>query len=185
MPRVILDAAHGRELLADLEMASRDFIDHMECAPELWLRARPGKWNGGQHAEHLVLVHALTADAFEAAAQTLAAGRLRPRPRRGLLQKLVVHLLAQRSKFPRGGKTIAAAAPVDAPDRSATLARLRGEVARYRSLVELHTNEQLDQLWIKNPFVKFDWHYALPEMLRIHAQHTRHHLMLAEENRRS
>ncbi len=104
-----------------------------------------------------------------------------PVPGRGLLQKLGVHLLTQSAKFPRGGKTIAPAEPGAQLDPTTTIARLRGEVARYRPLVVRLGRDGLERVWIRNPFIKLKWHYRLPEMMRVHAQHTWHHAMLARE----
>ncbi len=181
MPRVILDGAHAEELLSDMEAAAREFIDRFDRASGLWDLVPARGWTPGQHADHLANTHMIFADRFEHAVLDLENDQLAPLPRRGLLQSFVVRMLTQSRKFPRGGRAIAAAQAGPSPDRSATLARLRGEVARYRALVERLPQADLDQVWIKNPMVPLRWHYTLPEVLRVHACHTRHHLLLVDE----
>ena len=185
MPRVILDGAHGEELLCDMEAAAREFIDRFERAPGLWDLVPARGWTPGQHVDHVASTHMILADRFESAVREFESGRLAPRPRRGLLQAFFVRLLTQRRKFPRGGRAIPATQAAAAPNRSATLARLRGEVARYRALVERLAEDDLDRVWAPNPMTPLRWHYSLPEVLRVHACHTRHHLLLVEEIARS
>lgn len=181
MPKIILDAEHAGVQLADMESAASAFVSWLQSSPDVWSRGPAGKWTAGQQAEHLAITHALTADLFDQAADAFEAGKLPPVPRRGLLQKLGVHLLTQSAKFPRGGTTIPQAVPGTELDPAATIARLRGEVARYRPLVARLGRDGLERVWIRNPFIKLKWHYRLPEMMRVHAQHTRHHAMLARE----
>ena len=180
MPRLILDGVHAEDLLSDMEAAAREFIDRFERKSGLWDLVPARGWTPGQHADHLASTHMIFADRFESAMRDFENDQLPPRPRRGLLQGFVVRLLTGR-KFPRGGRAISTAQAVPAPDRSSTLARLRGEVARYRPLVERVPHADLDLVWVQNPMVKFRWHYTLPEVLRVHACHTRHHLLLIEE----
>ena len=180
MPAPALDGAHAEELLFDMEAAAREFIDRFDRTSGLWDLAPARGWTPGQHADHLANAHMIFADRFESAMRDFENDQLPPRPRRGLLQTFVVRLLT-RNKFPRGGRAIPATQASPAPDRSATLARLRGEVARYRALVERLPQADLDRVWVQNPMVKFRWHYILPEVLRVHACHTRHHLLLVEE----
>jgi hypothetical protein len=176
-----LNPSRTPELLADMERAAGEFIAWLEQNPDRWDRAPAGKWTAGQHAAHLILTYSMTAERFEQSATEFEAGRMPEAPRRGLLQRLGVHLLTQSRKFPRGGKTIPQAVPGPHPDRVQTLAQLRQEIARQRRLVERLGPEGLARVWIRNPFIKLNWHYLLPEMLRVHAQHTRHHAMLSLE----
>lgn len=181
MPKVVLDAEHAGIQLADMEAAAAEFIAWLQSYPEAWNRGPAGKWTAGQHAEHLAIMHALTADLYDAAADAYEAGKLPPVPRRGLIEKLGVHLLAQSKKFPRGGRAIPRAEPGSELDPTTTIARLRTEVARYRPLVARLGRVGLERVWINNPFIKLKWHYRLPETMRVHAQHTRHHALLARE----
>ena len=184
MSQVILDGAHCPELVRDLESAVREFIEGLERDPTLWSRAPVGKWRSGQHADHLASTLALFANRLEEAERELRAGTLASPPRRGILQSLFLRLITG-NKFPRGGKAPTMVAPAAAPDRNATLARLRGEVARFRALVDRLPPGDCDRLWMKNPFIKFRWHYALPEALRVQARHARHHGMLVGEIHRN
>ena len=56
-----------------------------------------------------------------------------------------------------------------------TLAALRRDAGRLRSLGERLTAAERDCLWIWNPDFVTTWHYRLPEAVRIHAVHARHH----------
>ena len=183
MPRVILDGARCPELLDDLEAAAHAFARRFDRRPSLWDQALEGRWTGGQHAEHLVKMHALLADALEAARVDLVNGELPPAPRRGLLQRGFVWLVTQREHFPRGGRTTAGGRPTSSPERATTLEALERQVARYRRLADGLTDAQRGRLWTRNPFTGFGlrWHYTLPEALRVQAQHTRHHAEQLDE----
>src|SRR5437867_451792 len=53
MSAMTIDGAHYGELLDDLSRSVDELVAMVERNPELWTRARPGKWTGGQHAEHV------------------------------------------------------------------------------------------------------------------------------------
>ena len=179
---MILDGEHSPQLVADLAAASEALAARLEHDLELWDRAPRGKWSAGQHVQHVAAVLALIADGLERAEQELRAGTLAPPPRRGWLQRRFVRLITQRRTFPRGGKAVRIVKPKPAPERAATLAQLRAQTGRYRTVVERLSNEQRDRLWVWNPFLKlFGWYYMLPELLRVQTLHTRHHLRLVEE----
>ncbi len=180
MARPKLDGAHTPELLVDLEESVREFADLLDRARGQWTASRPGKWTAGQHAEHVAILLGTFADALEQAERRIEDGPAPPRPHRGFLQRLIVRLLTG-AKFPRGGRSPVRGLPLSEPDRRATLARLRGESARFRALLERLSPEERDQLWIPNPLVSFRWHYTLPEVLRVQAAHTRHHCQLVRE----
>jgi hypothetical protein len=64
--------------------------------------------------------------------------------------------------------------------REETLARLAEVARRHRALAQHVAPEAADRLWAPNPF-RPKWHHRLPEMLRMHAVHARHHGMLVRE----
>jgi hypothetical protein len=179
--RVTLDGAHTSLVLADLEESTREFVDLLDHAPELWDRAPAGKWSGGQHADHVANVLAVMADEFEAAERDLRADTLPPPPRRGFLQTLFVRLATRSTGLPRGARAPANVTPQSAPGRDATCARLRGEVARYRAVVDGLSDDERGRVWIRNPLTSFRWHYTLPEAICVQALHVRHHQALVEE----
>ena len=161
-------------LLDDFGAANAEMKALVLQAPEHWDRGLPGKWTIGQHVDHVGRMEALSAERLEEAATKLREGRLEPRPRRGILQSLFVGLVTGR-RFPRGGKTVAGGTPAAVVDRDAAFAKLDEGLARHRRVAESLTREQQDQIWFWNPYAKFRWHYLLPEILRVHANHTRHH----------
>jgi hypothetical protein len=180
MPLAAPTAARLAELLAELDSAHREFVAWLRAQPAEWSRARPGKWTVGQHAEHVAKTYALFAESFEQAEHAARAGTLPPRPRRDPLQAAFVLLLTRKQVFPRGGRAAASSLPGATPDRAATLARLDREVARFRALAARMDGGTLVRIWAHNPFAA-KWHYTFPEIVRVQAQHTRHHFTMARE----
>jgi len=177
---VRIDGERFDALMAELDRAVSDMIARAEHAPARWTRGRPGKWTAGQHASHVAISLAATADAFEERLPRVLDGTIAAVPRRGPLQWLWVALLVGRSTMPRGGRTPRRFEPGADPGRAETLDRLRREVERHRAVGHLLTAAQRDRLWIQNPFVA-RWHYTLAEMIRAQAVHVRHHLRLIAE----
>ena len=177
---MIADGAHFDALAADLDQAVGAMSAQFDRDPTLWSRGRPGKWTAGQHADHLALCLADTADAFERRRAELRAGTLGPVPRRGILHRLWVGLVIGRGCLPRGGRTPRRLEAGPGPERPATLARLARGVARHRALGAGLSAEERDRLWAPNPFLP-RWHYTLPEIVRMHAVHVRHHARLIAE----
>jgi len=60
------------------------------------------------------------------------------------------------------------------PERQATLDALPQGAGRHRTLGGRLEDAERDRLWIVNPF-RPRWYYRLPEMVRVHAVHARHH----------
>ena len=161
-------------LLDDFGAANAEMKALALQAPAHWNRGLPGKWTIGQHVEHVGRMEALSAERLEESAAKLRAGTLEPRPRRGILQSLFIGLVTGK-RFPRGGKTVSGGAPAATVDRDAAFAKLDEGLARHRKVADSLTPEQQDQIWFWNPYAKFRWHYRLAEILRVHANHTRHH----------
>lgn len=174
---VAMDGAHAEELLADLDAALAELE---RAADRGWERGIPGKWTAGEHVAHIATTMAEAADTLEKAASLHRAAFLPRRPRRGPTQWLWVHLVIAPGRLPRGGKTAARFVPASHPAREATLRALHDAAARHRSLTESLSAPERNQLWIPNPFLP-RWHYTLPEILRVHAVHARHHAKLIDE----
>lgn len=170
-----LTADHIPALLDDLGAANAELKALALQAPSHWNRGLPGKWTLGQHVQHVGLMLALTAARLEEALAQLREGRLPPVPRRGILQRVFIAIATGR-RFPRGGKAIEASTPVGAMDRDPAFARLDDGARRHRSVAGALTREEQERLWVANPFTHFRWHYTLPEILRVHANHTRLHV---------
>lgn len=164
----------------ELDEGVRALAAPVESDPALWERGRQGKWTAGQHVAHVGVIMTRTADAFESAEQALRAGTLPPAPRRGLLQKLVVKMLAEKGTMPRGARTVPTAIPPERPSARATLEALRRDAERHRVVGSRLSAAERDRLWIRNP-IRPVWHYRLPEMVRVHAVHARHHRKLIDE----
>jgi hypothetical protein len=175
-----IDGEHFEELLADLEAALQEVVSAVDREPGLWTRGLPGKWTAGQHASHLSLTIDATAASFEERADLLRRGELLPCPHRGILQSIWVFVVVRRGKMPRGGKTPGWFVPPASPDREGTLQALRSGLHRHGALGSNLTPDERDRLWIPNPFHS-RWHYTLPEILRVHAIHARHHIKLISE----
>jgi len=160
-------------LIADLEAALAEIAALTEGEQARWKRGRPGKWNAGQHTDHVVTVMEHTAADFVAAEPALRDGSLAPPAPRGGLERLWVSTLF-RGWMPRGGRTVKRAEPEGYPDRAQVLERGRQAIERHRELGARLTPDERDRLWIANMFMP-KWRYTLPEMVRVHAVHVRHH----------
>jgi len=174
---VAMDGAHAEELLADLDSASAELE---QAADRGWDRGIEGKWTAGEHVAHIAATMAEAAEIFEKATSLQRAGFLPRRPPRGPMQWLWVHLVIAPGRLPRGGKTAARFVPATHPEREHTLRALHAATDRHRGLTLGLIAPERDRLWIPNPFLP-RWHYTLPEMLRVHAVHARHHAKLIAE----
>jgi hypothetical protein len=173
-----LDGEHFDERMAELDRAVSDLVAGAEAGP--WTRSRPRKWSAGQHVAHVSVTMSITARAFEQGVSHVLDGTIGPEPRRGLLEALWVWLFVKRGVLPRGARTQRKFEPAESPDPDATLDEIRRGVERHRAVGHLLTAAQRDRLWIESPFVS-RWHYRLVEMVRAHAVHARHHLVLVRE----
>ena len=180
MTRTPLDDAHLPDLLGDLDLSVSDLL-HLVDDPAVWIKGPAGKWNVGQHVEHVARSMAMTADAFERAGDALLRGTMEKRPWRDPLQWVFVRMITA-SRFPRGARSPSASHPQTSPERARALHDVVENARRHRIIADRLTPEQRAAIWIWNPFVpKFRWHYTLPEMLRVHASHNRHHALMATE----
>ena len=170
-----MTAADFDSFADDLDAAVAELIAAIGQDPTPWER-RPGdRWTVGQHAAHVAITLRRTADEFEAAERSLRAGTLPPVPaKRTLLNRVFLWLVAGRGVMPRGAKTADWAVAPERPERQATLDALRQGAERHRALGGRLDHAERDRLWIVNPF-RTRWHYRLPEMVRVHAVHARHH----------
>ena len=174
-----IDGEHLDPLFADLESALRELVAPTDSDPSLWDKSEAGKWTAGQHVDHIVTTLDFTSAAFGEAESRLRAGALPPVPHRRLLQRLWVSFVS-RGWFPRGGKTTPNSYPRGHPERGEVIERMGRAVSRHREIGARLTAPERDRLWIPNLF-RPTWHYTLPEMIRVHAVHARHHARLIEE----
>jgi hypothetical protein len=120
-----------------------------------------------------------SAGALEERAPMLRAGTLLPRPRRGPLQSLWIGLVVKIGWLPRGGRAPRSFLPADAPIRRRPSTRPSSGRAPPRVCAALSAADR-DRLWIRNPILP-RWQYTLPEVIRVHAVHARHHARLVRE----
>ena len=175
-----VDGEHFDARIQELDGAAGELIRWVEADPGRWTRGRPGKWTVGQHVAHVVVSLAVPADAFEEKRPRVLDLSIPPVPPRGPLQSLWVWLVAGRGTMPRGARTPRRFEPGATPGRAETIERLRREVERYAAAGRGFSAAQLDRFWIQNPF-RMQWHYTLPEMVRVQAVHVRHHMRQIEE----
>lgn len=179
-----LDSSHVPGLLDDLDRAVAEMKAALGADAATWTSGRPGKWNSGQHAEHIARTLEGTVERFEQAAARLRENALARRPWRSPPEALMVWLL-MRDPFPRGGRAPSFVQPGPTPSRESVFARLDGAAAGLRALAQGLGAEERERLWALNPFMdRFGWHYRLFEILRVQANHTRHHTKLALEGAR-
>jgi len=175
-----LDTAHVPQLLDDLDLSTAELLERV-ADPAAWTHGPPHRWTVGQHVEHVARSLAIAADAFERAADAHTRGTLPKRPWRDPLQSVFVRVVTG-ARFPRGGRSPAVSRPAKLPDRERSIHDVAEGARRYRILADRLTPGQHEQIWIWNPYVpRFKWHYLLPEILRVQANHNRHHALLIDE----
>lgn len=161
-------------LLDDLGAANAELEAIALQAPAHWDRGPEGKWTISRHLEHVAMTEALAARCLEQAIPPLRAGTLGRRPWRDPLQAMFVGLVTG-SRFPRGGKAVAETTPSGALNRDAAFAALDDALRRLRAVAAQLQPGEAERLWFRNPFTRLRWHYTFPEILRVQANHTRHH----------
>ena len=181
----VVDGDHFEALLGELDSAIGELLAAAGAAgtgtaPEFWGRGKPGKWTAGQHVDHVAATLGLSAAAFEEREPMLRAGTLTSRPRRGPLQSLWIGLVVKGGRLPRGGRAPKSLLPADAPERAATLDKIRSLIERHRAVGADLSAADRDRLWIRNPILP-RWQYTLPEVIRVHAVHARHHARVVRE----
>jgi hypothetical protein len=162
-------------LCADLDAALGELTARVQRQPALWELGRPGKWTAGRQVAHVGIILSRMAEAFESAESELRSGTLPVVPRRGLLHSLFVSLVLQRGGMPRGGRANPASIPADRPERGPTLAALRRDADRLRTLGGRLSVPERDRIWIWNRDFVRTWHYHLAEAVRVNAVHARLH----------
>ena len=172
--RVEMSGGNFDALAADLDGAIAELVGAAGQDPTRWERGRPGHWTVGQHVAHVGITLRRTADDFEKAEKALRAGTLPAPGKRALLHRLFLAVVDGGGFMPRGLKTADWALAPGRPDRTATLEDARRGAERHLVLGRRLDAGERDRLWIVNPF-RTQWHYRLPEMVRVHAVHARHH----------
>jgi len=132
-----------------------------------WKEAPDGKWTPAQIVEHIVLSLEASAERFEKRRDRPAMGR-----RSSLRQTVARNLVLRTEWFPSGGKSPAVALPSAAPDPPILERRLRAAVARFDRLAGELLPVRATNLFVAHHIFG---DLTLPEWLRFHVIHTRHH----------
>ena len=175
-----VDGEHFEVLLEELGTALSELAEAAGATSEAWVRRKPGAWSAGQHVDHVAASLALSAGPFEERVLLLRSGKLPRRPRRGPLQSLWIGLVVKRGRMPRGARANRSTLPAESPDRAKTMDSIGRLVGRHAAVGAALSPSERDRLWIRNPFLP-RWQYTLPEIIRVHAVHARHHAGLVRE----
>ena len=133
-----------------------------------WHRAPPGKWSPAQIVHHL----AISVDGSSRVFQDRRAKppmRRRPRP---LRQRLAHFLYIDVGWIPSGRRAPDVTVPAEHPDVRAVERQLRDGVTRFLALARELLPARGSDLFVKHP--RFG-DLSLPEWLRFHVRHCRHH----------
>jgi hypothetical protein len=96
-------------------------------------------------------------------------------------QALLRHLVLGIGRFPRGRQAPAASVPEARPDPEAAAAQFRMAVARLELLLDTWSPERQLQVFVKHPVLG---DLNLPEWIRFHYVHCRHHARQIAARRR-
>jgi hypothetical protein len=143
---------------------------------EDWHRAPGDKWTIAQIIAHLAMgVDRSSAVLEERAGKTGMLRRSTPG------QAVLRHLLLMLGQFPRGRQAPEATRPPVQPDVDLVSAQYRMGVERFARLVESWPEERQVGVFVKHPFLG---DLNLPEWVRFHYVHGRHHARQIRERLR-
>ena len=132
-----------------------------------WHRCVPGKWSIAQVLRHLSIGVDYSASTFERrVAKTDMQRRATPR------QSILRHLILGLGKFPKGREAPGGSVPEDRPDFEAAAAQFRMGVARLEVLVQSWPADRQTGVFVLHPVLG---DLNLPEWIRFHYVHCRHH----------
>jgi len=167
-----IDGEHWDALCADFDAALAELTAPLAGRSDLWNVGPAGKWTAGQIVDHVATTTERYAEWFDAALVELKAGTLRGRGMRWPHQALICAIVINAGKFPSGGRSPTPFVPADLPKRDQTMARLARAVTRHREIGRGLSAAERDRLWVANAIFGG---LALPEAMRLHAVHARHH----------
>ena len=141
-----------------------------------WHSAPPGKWTVAQIVEHLAVSVDLVAQLFE------ERGELPPRQRQSRPHETVLrHLVLISGRIPRGLKTVRAAVPSEDPEPEMAAAQFRMGVELMKHLADTWPAEVRESVFLRHPYLG---ELNLPEWVRFHYVHSRHHMQEIRERLR-
>ncbi len=138
-----------------------------EVGGEDWHRTVPGKWSLAQILRHLAIGVDSVAAAFERRAnKDLMVRRSTP------AQAVARHLVLGLGKLSRRREPPAGTVPEERPDPEAAIAQFRIGVAKLETFVETWPPERQLGIFVRHPYLG---DLNLPEWVRFHYVHCRHH----------
>ncbi len=143
---------------------------------EEWHHAPAGRWTVAQIVEHLAVSVDLVAQLFEERGE-LPLRRRHSRPHETVLR----HLVLISGRIPRGLNAVAAAVPSDEPEPDMATAQFRMGVELMRHLAETWPSQVRESVFLRHPYLG---DLNLPEWVRFHYVHSRHHMQEIRERLR-
>jgi len=134
---------------------------------EQWAQAPDGKWSIGQIVSHLALGVGAVADGFERRADQNGMKR-RATPRQALFR----HMILSVGRLPKGRKSPGVVEPVSSPTPEMVSAEFRMGVERLDALVTSWPDDRKVSVFVPHPVFG---DLNLPEWVRFHYVHCRHH----------
>jgi hypothetical protein len=135
---------------------------------EDWYRSPPGKWTIAQIVAHLALgVDTSSSVLAKRADKTGMARRSTPG------QAILRHLILGFGAFPPGRQAPEATRPPERPESQTAAAQYRMGVERFATLVETWPEKRQLEIFVRHPVLG---DLNLPEWVRFHFVHARHHL---------
>lgn len=168
MTKVAAEPGSQRQEAQSLGEVVTALLDPLEGRPAAdWKRAPDGKWTPAQIIEHIVLSLEASGERFEKRRDKPPMDR-----RSNLLQTVVRNLVLRTEWFPSGGTAPAMTVPSPSPDPPILERRLRAGVARFERLAAELLPARGSDLFVAHHIFG---DLTLPEWLRFHVVHTRHH----------
>lgn len=133
-----------------------------------WHRAPPGKWTPAQIVHHLAISVDGSSRVFQER-RAKPAMRRRPRP---LRQRIAHVLYIDIGWIPTGRRAPEVTLPAERPDPGAVARQLRDGVTRFLTLARELLPARRADLFVRHPAFG---DLTLPEWLRFHVRHCRHH----------
>ena len=132
-----------------------------------WHRAPKGKWTAAQIVAHLAISVDFSSAAFEKRKDKTDMYR-RSTPGQAVLRNLLLTI----GRFPPGRKAGEMTTPAEKPDVDLVSAQFRMGVDRFNGLVDAWPKKRQEEVFVKHPFLG---DLNLPEWIRFHFIHARHH----------
>ena len=145
--------------------------------PEAWHKSSRGKWSIAQIVAHLAQGVDLSSTVLAQRAEKTGMTR-RSTPGEAVLR----HLLLGFGTFPPGRMSPQTTKPAERPDPEIVAAQYRMGVERFSGLAETWSEKQKLGVFVKHPLLG---DLNLPEWVRFHYVHAKHHAKQIRERRKA